>query len=131
VKSSLTDLLNVFPNLTARQLARVTGKIISMSPVMGNITSLITRHLYMAIEKRKGWDLFLELEFPDFVGSELNFWLQNILKLNRKSLVKYSLPHVLVYSDASNIAAGAYTVDVDENIFHRMWSSDEVLMSST
>jgi hypothetical protein len=32
----------------------------------------------MAIEKRKGWDLFLELEFPDFVGSELNFWLQNI-----------------------------------------------------
>jgi hypothetical protein len=68
VKFSLTDLLNVFPNLTARQLARVTGKIISMSPVMGNITSL-----YMAIEKRKRWDLFLELEFPDFVGSELNF----------------------------------------------------------
>jgi hypothetical protein len=60
VKFSLTDLLNVFPNLTARQLARVTGKIISMSPVMGNITSL-----YMAIEKRKRWDLFLELEFPD------------------------------------------------------------------
>lgn len=70
MKSSLTDLLNVFPNLTARQLARVTGKIISMSPVMGNITSLMTRHLYMAIEKRKRWDLFLELEFPDFVGSE-------------------------------------------------------------
>lgn len=90
-----------------------------MSPVMGNITSLMTRHLY--IEKRKRWDLFLELEFTDFVGSELNFWLQNILKLNRKSLVKYSLPHVLVYSDASNIAAGAYTVGVDENIFHRMW----------
>lgn len=130
-KSSLTDLLNVFPNFTARQLARVTGKIISMSPVMGNITSLMTRHLYMAIEKRKRWDLFLELEFPDFVGSELNFWLQNILKLKSKSLVKYSLPHVLVYSDASNIAAGAYSVGVDENIFHRMWSSDEVLMSST
>jgi hypothetical protein len=44
-----------------------------------------------------------------------------VLFLNRKSLVKYSLPRVLVYSDASNIAAGAYTVGVDENIFHRMW----------
>jgi hypothetical protein len=50
-----------------------------MSPVMGNITSL-----YMAIEKRKRWDLFLELEFPDFVGSELNFW-KNFTSCSRLS----------------------------------------------
>ncbi|CAC5424555.1 unnamed protein product [Mytilus coruscus] len=43
----------------------------------------------------------------------------------------YSFPHMLVYSDASNVAAGAYSKDIDSNIFHQMWDLQESLKSST
>jgi len=43
----------------------------------------------------------------------------------------YSKSSVIVYSDASDTAAGACTVEVENKIFHRMWNSQEVLESST
>ncbi|XP_071148392.1 uncharacterized protein [Mytilus edulis] len=129
--TSLVDVLNNFPNFTARKLAQVTGKVISMCPVMGNITSLMTRYLHWAIENRVKWDLKLILECPDCVFNELTFWLNNIQRLNRKHLAGYSFPHVVVYSDASNVAAGAYSIDIDSNIFHQMWTLQESLQSST
>ncbi|XP_063442628.1 uncharacterized protein LOC134722924 [Mytilus trossulus] len=129
--ASLVDVLNNFPYFTARKLAQVTGKVISMCPVMGNITSLMTRYLHWAIESRVKWDLNLKLECPDCVFNELTFWLNNILRLNRKHLAGYSFPHVVVYSDASNVAAGAYSIDIDSNIFHQMWTLQESIQSST
>ncbi|CAC5402361.1 unnamed protein product [Mytilus coruscus] len=98
---------------------------------MGNITSLMTRYLHWAIENRVKWDLKLILECPDCVFNELTFWLNNIKRLNRKHLAGYSFPHVLVYSDASNVAAGAYSIDIGSNIFHQMWTLQESLESST
>lgn len=41
--SSLGYILSGFPIFTARQLAQVTGKIISLSPVFGTVTRLMTR----------------------------------------------------------------------------------------
>lgn len=120
--TSLVDILNNFPNFTARKLAQVTGKVISMCPVMGNITRLMTRYLHWAIDNRVKWDLKLILECPDCIFNELTFWLNNIKRMNRKHLAGYSFPHVLVYSDASNVAAGAYSIDIDSNIFHQMWT---------
>ncbi|CAC5364215.1 unnamed protein product [Mytilus coruscus] len=111
----------------ARKLAQVTGEVISMCPVMGSITRLMTRYLHWAIENRVKWDLKLTLECPDCVFNELGFWLNNIQRLNKKHLSGYSFPHVLVYSDASNIAAGAYSIDTDSNIFHQMWTLQESL----
>ncbi|VDI24503.1 Hypothetical predicted protein [Mytilus galloprovincialis] len=127
--TSLVDVLNNFPNFTARKLAQVTGKVISMCPVMGNITNLMTRYLHWAIENRVKWDLKLILQCPDCVFNELSFWLNNILRLNRKHLAGYSFPHVVVYSDASNVAAGAYSIGIDSNIFHQMWTLQESLQS--
>jgi hypothetical protein len=46
-------------------------------------------------------------------------------KLNKKRLLNASLPNVVVYSDASNVAAGAYTVELKEKIFHCNWSEYE------
>ncbi|CAC5409729.1 unnamed protein product [Mytilus coruscus] len=129
--TSLVDISNNFPNFTARKLAQVTGKVISMCPVMGNITSLMTRYLHWAIENRLKWDLKLILEYPDCVFNELTFWLNNIKRLNIKHLAGYSFPHVHVYFDASNKAAGAYSIDIDSNIFHQMWTLQESLKSST
>ena len=37
----------------------------------------------------------------------------------------------MVFSDASNVAADAYTVEVDEKVVHFMWSRSQSLTSST
>jgi hypothetical protein len=38
---------------------------------------------------------------------------------------------VVIYSDASDIAAGACTVELKSKIFHKMWNSVEKVQSST
>jgi hypothetical protein len=128
---SILFLIDRFPNFTARELARAAGKIISMSPVIGNVSSLMTRHLYLAIESRIQWDCCLSLLFPEAVKLELQFWTQNLSVLNHKSFVQDSLPVTLVFSDASDIAAGAFTVEFNEKVFHKAWSKYESMMSST
>lgn len=40
-------------------------------------------------------------------------------------------PNVVVYYDASNVAAGACTVELKEKIFHCNWSEYEQSLSST
>jgi CDP-diglyceride synthetase len=47
---SITHIIVFFPVFTARELAQATGKVISLSPVVGNLTRLMTRHCYMSIE---------------------------------------------------------------------------------
>lgn len=94
---SIKFLIDRFPKFTARDLAKATGKIISMSPVVGNVTSLMTRHIYIAIESRIHWDLFISLLFPDAVKSELQFWLQSLRNLNQKRLIQDSLPVTFVF----------------------------------
>ncbi|CAC5419203.1 unnamed protein product [Mytilus coruscus] len=130
----LKSIHNVFreiPYISARNLAQVTGRIISMSPVIGNITRIMTRYCYMSIESRMSWDSYLVLESKSFVISELKFWINNIANVNVKTLNQYSQSHVMIYSDASSIAAGACTVELDSKIFHTMWKSSEMLESST
>ena len=131
LQHTLNFLINVFPSFTARELAKLAGQIISLSPVFGNVCSLMTRHLYLAIESRVHWDKFLNFEFPDMVRTELRFWSENLDNMNQRRLMTDFLPSVLVFSDASNVAAGAYTVEIDDKVVHQMWSKSQSLMSST
>ena len=102
-----------------------------MSPVIGNISRLMTRYCYMIIETRSAWDSLLEIIHSDQVKAELVFWQENIVKLNRKYLAGYSCSSVVIYSDASDIAAGACTVELKSKFFHKMWNSVEKVQSST
>ncbi|CAC5418310.1 MXD [Mytilus coruscus] len=87
---SLSDALFNFNTLSARRLAQVVGKIISMSPVIGNISRLKTRYSYICIENRVSWDTVLNMEIPVQVKEELLFWLDNIKRVNVKKLDFYS-----------------------------------------
>lgn len=129
--SSLNYTFEIFPRLTARSLAQITGRIISMSPVIGNVSRIMTRYCYLTIESRSGWDDLLDLRYENRVKSELKFWFANINAINCKKLGTYSKSSVLVYSDASDFAAGAYAVELDEKVFHKMWTVHEMLESST
>ena len=44
------------PYVTARDCALIAGHVMSMSPVLGNLTCLKTRFLYKVIESRRSWD---------------------------------------------------------------------------
>ena len=62
--------------------------------------------------------------------SEIFFWKNNIVGLNSRNIVPYQAPLLLSFSDASNVACGAYLVGTEE-VSHRMWSSSEAEKSST
>lgn len=53
----LQNLLNSLPVLSARKLAQLAGKIISMAPVLGNICLLKTKVVF-----------FFDVSNPDFLG---------------------------------------------------------------
>jgi hypothetical protein len=53
---SINSVFSSLPFVSARSLANVTGIIISLSPVIGNISRLMTRNLYRMIESRLSWD---------------------------------------------------------------------------
>ena len=128
---SIDVLLEIFPKFTARQLAQVTGKIISLSPVFGNLTRLMTRFCYMCIESRFSWDSVLNLLYPEKVVTEIKFWKNNVVNLNNRKLAPYKPQQILVFSDASDLACGAYSVEVDDKVFHKMWNDCERVKSST
>jgi hypothetical protein len=129
--SSLNCVFETFPRITARTLAQITGKIISMSPVIGNVSRLMTRYCYMAIVKRFSWDNLLVFDDVKKIESELCFWQSNINAINCKILSTYDKSSIIIYSDASNVAAAACTVEIDRKNFHKMWTTDEALESST
>ena len=52
----LQSVLDRLPLVTARDLARCTGKTISMSPVIGNVCRLMSRNCYRLIESCTSWD---------------------------------------------------------------------------
>lgn len=51
--------------------------------------------------------------------------------MNVKKLEDYSIKKSLIFSDASDLACGAYAVNIDNFIFHLMWSESEKIKSST
>ena len=127
----IKKLIYKFPFFTARQLAHVTGKVISLSPVIGNLTRLMTRYCYLTIESRTSWDKLLLILHSHEVLRELKFWLDNVHKVNKKVLAFYCLSSVIIYSDASNVAYRAYCVEVQNKGFHKMWKENEKGQSST
>ncbi|CAC5388554.1 unnamed protein product [Mytilus coruscus] len=63
---------------TSRSLAQVVGRIISMTPVIGNVARIMSKFCYMEIESRIGWDNPISGYKPVEVLSELKFWLEKI-----------------------------------------------------
>ena len=119
--------------ISARQLAKTSGLIISLYPVVGNVTRLMTRYIYSVINESSFWDNSIDISNNSSAVQELNFWLENIDSLNlNKCLCKIAKPtEVIGFSDASNIAGGGYIVHKDDKICHKMWTDVEKEQSST
>ena len=120
----LLSALGVFkdklPFVTPRLVASIVGKIISLSPCVGNVSLIMSRFLQSAVFFRHDWDTPLDLSrfqfFPQCLD-EVNFWLDNCVKLNCKKLFEYSQPVVIVCTDASDFACGGHAHFVHKEEF--------------
>ena len=100
-------------------------------PVVGNVSRLMTRNLYLIIQSRKSWDSLLNIKDKQKAIDEIFFWKNSVDNLNKRFMLENSMTKVLTYSDASNSAAGAYVVNVKDAVFQAFWSDEESKKSST
>jgi hypothetical protein len=85
----------------------------------------------MSIETRFCWDKILILVYPSEILRELYFWRDNVKNVNCKKIVSYRPSSVVMYSDTSNIACGAYSVQIESKVFHKMFNDFKSIQSST
>ena len=62
--------------VSTRELASVTGSVISLSPVFGNLSRIMSRHCQISIAASPGWDFVSELD--SYCVAELQFWFLSI-----------------------------------------------------
>ena len=115
--------------VSTRELASITGSVISLSPVFGNLSRIMSRHCQISIAASPGWDFVSELD--SYCVAELQFWLSTIKKYNSKNCFQYSSHNQIVYSDASGFACGAIIFNNSTQICHRPFTQEERAFSST
>lgn len=124
------DAVLIAKKVSARQLASVTGLIISNLLVFGNICKLTTKSLHRKIDSRASWDNAMIVDADSI--RELCFWQRAASKLNSKSLVfKRRMPSRVIYSDASNTGCAAFVSMNGRPLCHKNWNEIELNQSST
>ena len=109
LKASISKLLD-WKHFSICQLASVVGQIISLGPVMGNITRLRSRFAQMEIARAESYDISVEL--TSLVARELVFWLENVVSLNCRSCVQEQAPiSIEIKGDASARGCGSFIVN--------------------
>ena len=116
------------PRLSARSLASIVGKMISMSPVLGNLSRIMTRHCQMSVAAAQDWYSVFPLD--RYCMIELQFWKNNLCSVNSKTVSDLAFPFISIYSEASNVACAGHIAGKDVHS-HRMFTEAERQESST
>ena len=115
--------------VSTRVLASVTGSVISLSPVFGDLSRIMSRHCQISIAASPGWDFASELD--SYCVAELQFWLSSIKKYNSKNCFQSLSHHHKVYSDASGFACGAIILNNTQISHSWPFTQEERVFSST
>ena len=113
IQNSISDILDSLPWSTSRRLAGIAGKIISISFVTGNISSIKSRSIHMAMDEK--WDKKLNLSRQNSLIREIFFWKRNIQGLNYGLLRSFESHRFVGYSDASDLGVGAVLKELENN----------------
>ena len=106
---------------SARCLAKVAGKIISMSFSFGNICLIMTRQIQICIINRQNWNFPLTL--GQEVVDELSFWFKQLETLPYRALFPLNRkPERIVFVDASDFAGAAVLLSSSNKIARYMFS---------
>ena len=125
------ELCQVADNVTipAKTLARLTGKIISMSMAIGPVARLMTRVLYTLLNTKVSWSQAVTLS--DEARAEILFWNTEIPRFNGQNIWVGPSALRVVYTDASDKGYAGYTVHHGCHIAQGPWSPEESTKSST
>ncbi len=114
--------------VTIRKLHSFVGQIISLSPVVGNLSRLTTRNCQIRIAQATHEDNVIKLE--EACSSELSFWENNVSKRNMRSLFIPSKVNKIMCCDASAVGSGAVICN-EFHTAHKNWTEQEAKTSST
>ena len=103
--TQLLGQLDTQTAIVARQLAKVTGSLVSMELAYGDLVHLQTKALQMMVATCPEWDS--TAEWTAQARQEVAFWLGNLQALNGISLEAADTSGTVSYSDASGVAAAA------------------------
>ena len=128
----LETVIQNLPYSTARMLARLCGKLISMKFVTGDIVPLKTRNLYFVVETRLSWDSRINLKTFSGALKELFFWKDNLNLYISKDLLTYNVPKLIVVSDASETGLASCLLNNGHlKVSYKNFSDRESDMNST
>ncbi len=126
----INETIDLLPQVSARKLAKFVGMVISFKPVIGHLVQLKTRFSSMTICQQRHWDSVFNLHGSSEVIEELFFWKHNLESFNVRYIFHYSVPQVIIFSDASITGCGALA-DCGDMKFRYTWAEHEVSKSST
>lgn len=112
-----------------RTLASVVGRIQSAKGAVGNVTCLMTKECHRCIESRKHWNAYIHVTSE--VIDELQFWLENIQKLNGQKFIENNVCTAEVYTDASDAGYGGFISGKGDSEVTGSWLGAERYKSST
>ena len=124
IKQTIRTIISQEFLVSARELASLTGKINSTSPVTKNVSQIMTRHCSMSVAAANDWDSKFKLD--QYCIQEIRFWENNIDKLDSREVNPISNN-----SDASQSGCGAHMALNGEQVCHKQWTEVESRKSST
>ena len=127
--SSIIDILSKL-SVSARFWSSFVGSIMSTSPVVTILASIMTRHGQISLAASPDWDT--EFYLNEFCLAEVNFWRGNLTAINTRQFFKPILSHrKIVYSDVRSYACGALIKGTEQIVSHTTFSVQERSLSST
>ena len=128
LKESALNLLERF-SCPVRKLAGFVGQLVSMGPVLGDISRLKSRNCQIWVAVSPDWDSKVILR--DSIKSELRFWVENIDRLNAFDCFPSVEPICINVIEGDASSTGCGSVLNFENIAARIFSEEERGESST
>ena len=113
----------------AKQVAGLVGQIISMQTGIGPLVRLRTRALYSCLLARASWDSPVMIQLNAY--HELNFWKENLKKINGRAFIGIEATDKVMFSDASGSGFGGFIEHLTDSELIGSWSEAESAKSST
>lgn len=95
-----------------KELASITGQIVSLQSVVGRVVLLKSRELFRCINYKASWNS--PVVVSDGALKELKFWLENVKEKNEVKLENISSYSLNVFTDASSTGYGGYIAENEE-----------------
>ena len=115
--------------VTFGNLAKIAELVNSIYLAVGPIARLLTRQMYFVIESRPAWDSLLPISLS--LMEKLKFWLLNIDCFSDYQIRPPLTLSVVIFTDASDVAFGEFSTNLNVSSVNGMWLADDKGQSST